>query len=325
VGRNQGVFGYIESTLSADAVLVTGSDGFVGSHLCAALAAGGRRVVAASRRPGGVSLPLLSNASAWQSALKSIDCVVHLAAHVHIMRTTRESAALFQEVNVRGSQFVAEQAAQAGVRRFVYLSTVKVNGEGGDLAYRAADTPQPADAYARSKMQAEEVLRDAARMSGMELAIIRPPLVYGPGVRANFRRLLQLVALGLPLPLRSVDNRRSLVSVWNLVNFIELCATHPRAGGGTWLVSDGEDLSTPQLLQAIARSMHKRARLFAFPPTLLKRLAQLIGMGAEMSRLCDSLLIDATPAANLLGWKPIIGVQQGLERTVAAFLEASRR
>lgn len=315
--------------------MVTGSNGFVGSHLCAALAANGRRVVAVSRRdlpgnlPGEVGnrrLRLLSDQAGWQAALESIDCVVHLAAHVHVMRSVGDSDAVFHEVNVRGTQFVAEQAAQAGVRRMVYLSTVKVNGEGSALSrYRAEDTPQPSDSYARSKMQAEEALRQAALRTGMELAIIRPPLVYGPGVRANFRRLLQLTALGLPLPLRSIENRRSFISVWNLVNFIELCTSHPGAGAGTWLVSDGEDLSTPQLLRKIAAFMHKRARLFPFPPRLLMRFAGMIGMGAEMSRLCDSLLVDSAPAAELLGWKPIVGVDLGLARTVHAFQEELRR
>jgi UDP-4-keto-D-QuiNAc 4-reductase len=315
--------------VSPVSVLVTGSGGFVGSHLCRTLAAGGWRVVAAQRRSGtanpssrveGAYLPLSSGEENWQNALKSVQCVVHLAARVHQLGSAGKAAAAFRQVNVDGTRFAAEQAQRAGVRRFVFLSSIKVNGEGGSpRQYRADDPPEPQDAYAQSKFQAEEMLREFCRRGGMELVIIRSPLVYGPGVRANFHRLLSLAALGLPLPFRSIDNRRSLISIWNLVNFIELGVSHPDAAGETWLISDGEDLSTPDLLARLARLMHRPERLFAFSPRILRRAAVLLGLGAEMSRLCDSLVVDPTPAHRRLNWRPIIGVDEGLARTVEAF------
>jgi UDP-4-keto-D-QuiNAc 4-reductase len=315
--------------VSSSCVLVTGSSGFVGSHLCRTLAAGGWRVVAAQRQRGtadsisgveGAYLPLSSGEENWQSTLKTVHCVVHLAARVHRLGSAGKSAAAFQRVNVGGTRFAAEQAARAGVRRFVFLSSIKVNGEGGSRRqYRADDPPNPQDAYAQSKLEAEEMLRELCRSGGMELVIIRSPLVYGPGVRANFHRLLNLAALGLPLPFRSIDNRRSLISIWNLVNFIESTLSHPAAAGETWLISDGEDLSTPELLVRLARLMHRPDRLFAFSPRILQGAASLFGLGAEMSRLCNSLVVDPTPAHMRLNWRPIISVDEGLARTVEAF------
>jgi nucleoside-diphosphate-sugar epimerase len=309
--------------------LVTGATGFIGSQLCPTLARRGWRVVGVSRsacqgaRTDGleeVVLPLSSQDDLWQDALRSVRCVIHLAAHVHQMRDDPLAANVYREVNVAGSQFVAEQAARAGVRRFVYLSSIKVNGEGGDPApYRAEDEPNPLDDYGRSKRDAEIALRDLCARSGMDLVIIRPPLVYGPGVRANFKRLLHLAALGVPLPLGSIDNRRSLVNVWNLADFIETCMTHPAAPGNTFLISDGEDLSTPQLLRKLARSMRRPSRLFRCPPRALTSVAQWVGLGPEIRRLCDSLQVDSTPAREKLDWRPVVSVDEGLRRTVAAY------
>jgi UDP-glucose 4-epimerase len=239
------------------------------------------------------------------------------------MGAAAQNAAAFHEANVLGSRFVAEQAAQAGVRRFIFLSTIKVNGEGGDgRAYRADDPPNPSDCYSKSKLAAEQTLRALCLVAGMEFVVIRSPLVYGPGVRANFARLLDLAALGLPLPLLSIDNRRSFVGVWNLADFIEICMTHPHANGKTWLISDGEDLSTPDLVRRLARLMHKPARLFSFSPRLLQRLSALFGMSEEVSRLCDSLCIDASPTFRQLNWQPRVSVDEGLARTVAAYQES---
>ena len=310
-------------------ILVTGATGFVGSQLCPTLARHGWRVVSVSRTPRKgaltdgleeVVLPLSSQDDVWQNALRSVRCVIHLAAHVHQMRDDPQAANVYREVNVAGSRFVAEQAARAGVRRFVYLSSIKVNGEGGELVpYRAEDAPNPLDDYGRSKRDAEIALRDLCARAGMELVIIRPPLVYGPGVRANFKRLLHLAAMGVPLPLGSIDNRRSLVNVWNLADFIETCMTHPQAPANTFLISDGEDLSTPQLLGKLAHLMRRPSRLFPFPPRTLNRVAQWVGLGAEVKRLCESLQVDAAPAREKLGWRPVVGVDEGLARTVAAY------
>jgi nucleoside-diphosphate-sugar epimerase len=317
-------YGLPKERLSA---LVTGASGFVGAHLCRFLAERGWHVVAASRKacnqldtPGivNVSLGLSTDSAMWQKSLLSVRCVVHLAAHVHQFGGDRNAAAAFQTVNVEGSRFVAEQAARAGVRRFVYLSSVKVNGERSGLrAFRADDEPNPCDLYGRSKRDAEIVLRDVCSRIGMELVIIRAPLVYGPGVRANFKRLLNLAALGVPLPLGSVENRRSLISIWNLAHFIEVCMAHPEAAGETFLVSDGDDLSTPQLIHKLARLMRKPARLFPFSPAILRRALGMMGFEHEISRLCDSLWVDSTPARDRLSWQPIVSVDEGLARTVA--------
>jgi UDP-glucose 4-epimerase len=267
-----------------------------------------------------VQLPLCCAEEDWQKALKSVDCLVHLAARVHVQGTAGNSVTAFHQTNVAGTRFAMEQAVRAGVGRFVFLSSIKVNGEGGTLRrYRADDIPIPQDPYAQSKLEAESMLHDLCRRHGLELVIIRPPLAYGPGVRANFRRLLRLASIGLPLPFRSIDNRRSLVSIWNLVDFIRCSISHPAAAGKTWLISDGEDLSTPDLLRRLTRLMHRPERLFAVSPRILRGAASLLGLRAEMSRLCDSLVVDASPAYAHLNWHPTIGVDEALALTVDAF------
>jgi nucleoside-diphosphate-sugar epimerase len=310
--------------------LVTGGRGFVGSGLCSSLRDHGWRVVAGSREHvpaadgtnmGSACLPLSTNPGRWQEALKSIDCVVHLAAHVHRMGRDRVPDSDYEIINVEGSRFVAEQSALAGVKRFVFLSSAKVNGEGrSSLPYRAEDPAEPQDAYGRSKLAAEGVIADICGRNGMDLIIIRPPLVYGPGVRANFHRLLRVVELGMPLPLASIHNRRSLIGVANLVDFIETCMTHPLASGRVWLVADGEDLSTPDLLRRLADIMNKPSRLFSCPPSVLKAAANLIGRGEEAARLCDSFMLDTQPAQDILGWRAPIRVDEGLRRTVAEYM-----
>jgi UDP-4-keto-D-QuiNAc 4-reductase len=310
-------------------ILVTGSRGFIGTHLCRMLAESGRPVMAASRGSGrGTSIPgvtdlrltFQSDPAAWRRALDSVCCVIHLAARVHRQGADGKAEELFERDNVEATRFVATQAAEAGVRRFIFLSSIKVNGEGQGLTpYRADDPPMPSDAYARSKLRAEQCLRELCGRLGMELVIIRPPLVYGPGVRANFHRLMTLASLGLPLPFRQINNRRSLVSVWNLGNFIQTCITHPGAPGETWLISDGEDLSTPELFRRLTRLMRRSDRMFPVSATWLRRLAGLVGLRTEMNRLCDSLVLDSTPAAQRLRWRPTMSVNDGLARTVDAY------
>jgi len=309
--------------------LVTGAHGFVGTSLCNLLLKSDWRLVAAHRRVSSPPLlagteqeflPLSAEPRRWLDVLQSIDCVVHLAANVHRMGREAALDASFNSVNVEGTRFVAEQCARAGVKRLVFLSSIKVNGEGNNYtAYRAEDPPDPQDAYARSKLAAETAVRNVCETAGVEFVIIRSPLVYGPGVRANFRSLLKIVELGVPLPLGSIDNRRSLVGVENLVSFIETCMTHPNATGRVWLISDGDDLSTTGLMRKMSRLMQRPDRLFAFPPRWLRRLGKIAGLDAQMGRLCDSLMIDATPAHQDLGWRPTVSVDEELALTVEAF------
>ena len=310
--------------------LVTGAGGFVGGHLCRSLAERSWRVVAARRGlsedgllPGirSVQVVLSLDADSWQEALKTVDCVIHLAGLAHQLRPSASDVSAFNQTNVEGSRFVAEQAVRAGVRRLIFVSSIKVNGEGGSkTAYQAGDAPNPRDPYAQSKLDAEIVLNDVCGRSRMELVIIRPPLIYGPGVGGNFRRLMSLAALGLPLPFLSIDNNRSLIGIWNLASFIETCMTHPLAAGEIWLVSDGEDLSTPMLLRKLSRLMGKPSRLIPTSPQILRGLAACLGFGTAMSRLCGSLRLDSTRARRRLNWTPPLSVDDGLARTVAAFL-----
>jgi len=308
--------------------LITGSNGFVGRTLCETLAQHGWHVVGASRRPAfrsgipgvhDVCLALNTAPDRWREAMTSVGCVVHLAARVHQLGECGENFDDSYRVNIDGSRFVAEQAALAGVKRFVFLSSIKVHGEGEiGRPYTSADAPNPSDSYGKSKIEAERVLVEVCGNAGMELIVVRPPLVYGPGVRANFERLLKLAALGVPLPLGAIDNRRSLISVWNLASFIETAMRHP-AARSVWLVSDGDDLSTPDLFARLARLMGNKPKLFKLPPIWLKRLAVIIGLGAEADRLCNSLQVDTSPAHASLDWTPPLSVNEGLARTVEAY------
>lgn len=255
--------------------------------------------------------------AAWQAALSGIDAVVHLAARVHVMReSASDPLAEFRRVNVAASLKLARQAATAGVRRFVYLSSVKVNGESG--TYTESHPPAPEDAYGVSKHEAEVGLRRIADETGLEVVIIRPPLVYGPGVRANFRALMRAVARGIPLPLGAIDNRRSLVASDNLADFILACLDQPAARNETFLVSDGEDLSTTDLIRRLARVMGRPARLLPVPASLLMAAATLAGQRDVARRLLGSLQVDISKARRLLNWAPRISVDEGLRRAVAA-------
>jgi nucleoside-diphosphate-sugar epimerase len=229
----------------------------------------------------------------------------------------------FRRTNVDGTDVLARQAAAAGVRRFIFVSSAKVNGEATlpGQAFTADDTPNPKDPYAVSKLEAELRLREIAAATGMEVSIIRPPLVYGPGVKANFDSMLRWLALGVPLPLASVDlNRRSLVSVGNLVDLILLCLHHPAAADQTFLVSDGEDLSTVQLLDRAAKAMGRSARLFPLPPALLKLSLILLNRPQIYQRLCGSLQLDISKTRTLLGWTPPVSVDDGLRAAVRRIL-----
>ncbi len=256
----------------------------------------------------------------WSVALSDVDVVVHLAARVHVMEDIADDPLVeFRKVNVDGTLNLARQAAAAGVKRLVFASSVKVHGEetAPGKAFVESDIPAPRDAYGQSKQEAELGLRQIASQSDMEVVIIRPPLVYGPGVKANFAALMRAVQRGWSLPLGAVRNQRSLVGLDNLVDFIMICATHPRAANQTFLVSDGNDLSTPDLVRGLAQAAGVPARLLPVPPRLLGAGAALVGKSASVQRLCGNLQIDISKARDLLDWKPPVSVAEGLRRAVA--------
>jgi UDP-glucose 4-epimerase len=260
----------------------------------------------------------------WSRALAGIDCVVHLAAHVHVMNPTPKDRIEFERTNVLGSERLARSAAESGVKRFVYLSSIKVNGEHtAARAFRADDVPHPQDDYARSKLEAERRLADIGASSDMAVAVVRPPLVYGAGVRANFLRLLSLAHSGLPLPLASIANVRSMVSVWNLCDLIRALLQHGQPMTGVFLAGDGEDVSTAELVRRLAKIMNRRSRLFAMPIGALRILAALAGRRAELSRLCESLAVDISDTCTRLAWSPPLSLDAGLRRTVSWYLQRS--
>jgi nucleoside-diphosphate-sugar epimerase len=243
--------------------------------------------------------------------------VIHAAARAHIMKDeVADPLAEYRRVNVDGTLNLARQAAAAGVKRFIFISSIKVNGEQTPLGqpFTADDTPAPEDAYGISKWEAEQGLQQLATETGMEVVIIRPPLVYGPGVKGNFASMIKLVAKGLPFPLGAIHNQRSLVAVDNLVDLIITCIDHPVAANQVFLAGDGQDLSTTELLRGVAKAMGKPARLIPVPSSLLMLGATLLGKKAVAQRLLGSLQVDIAKARNLLGWEPPVSVEEGLER-----------
>lgn len=313
-------------------ILVTGANGFVGTAVMNRVRGRGAVRSQSVQRADGlqrVAVGDIDEDTDWSYALAGVKAVVHLAARVHVMQDRAgDSLSAFRRVNVEGSLQLARQSAAAGVRRFVYVSSIKVNGEATSAgrAFRDDDLPQPLDPYGISKHEAELGLRQLAASTGMELVIVRPPLVYGPGVRANFRSMMSWLRRGVPLPFGAIDNRRSLVALDNLCDLLVTCVRHPAAAGQTFLVSDGEDVSTTQLLQRLGQAMGHPARLVPVPPAALRAVFNMIGKRDISQRLFSSLQVDITPARNLLGWRPPIGLDEGLRRAAAAFLaETARR
>lgn len=274
-----------------------------------------------------VRVPQISGVTDWSQLLANIDIVVHLAARVHVMQETEMDAlSAFQEVNLHGTVKLARQAAISGVRRFVYVSSIKVNGEYTDSQpFTESDPPAPQDSYAISKWQAEQALHEIGKETGMEIVILRPPLVYGPGVKANFYNLLRLVSKTLPLPLSSIRNRRSMIYVENLADAVAACATHPNAAGQSYLVNDGRAVSTPELIQQISSAMGKPSRLLPFPISILRAFAFLLGKAEIIDRLSQSLEIDDSKIRCELDWRTPYTSKQGLEKTVNWFLENADR
>jgi nucleoside-diphosphate-sugar epimerase len=261
----------------------------------------------------------------WRRALNGVEMVVHAAARTHVLHDAAANTHRYFEVNAQGTEQLARAAAAAGVRRFIYLSSVKVNGEStSEHPYRSDDPPRPQDDYGRSKLQAEISLAQAAKGTAMEVAIVRPPLIYGPGVRANFLRLMQWVDRRRPLPFGSIHNARSLVSVWTVNDLLLKLLAHPRSVSGVWLVADGEDLATPDLIRRIGRSLEREVRLLRVPRALLLLCGGLAGKGAELARLCGSLQVDAGPTRRAFDWSPPLSVDEALQRTAAWYVREHR-
>jgi len=315
-------------------VLVTGANGFVGRIVCRDLQAAGWQVRMAVRGPDRVPRDVtgaesylvgdLSGTTDWRQAVEGVDAVVHLAARVHQLRDSGPDAlAAYRAVNTDATLALGRAALSSGVRRLVYISTIKVNGEANvGRPFRADDPPDPHDAYAVSKLEGERGLMELAA-SGLEVVVIRPTLVYGPGVRANFHRLMRLAGAGIPLPLGAVDNRRSLVSVWNLSSLVRRALESGQAPGRVWLVSDDQDISTADLIRLMAAAMGKPARLLPVPVGVLQALGRIAGRRDEVMRLTESLRVDISDTKSELGWVPPVSLAEGVRRTIEAERKAA--
>jgi nucleoside-diphosphate-sugar epimerase len=305
--------------------LVTGVSGFVGTHLYEELLGNKYRVMLAVRtaisRNGDLQQVVIEAIDArteWTVALKNVDVVVHLAARVHVMK----DAAInpldeFRNVNVDGTLNLAKQAANAGVKRFIFISSIKVNGENTEIGkpFLETDKENPQDAYGTSKYEAEQGLMRIAEETGMEVVIIRPPLVYGAGVKANFASMMHVIKRSIPLPLGAIHNKRSFVYVGNLVSLIIHCIDHPAAANQTFLVSDGHDVSTTELLCSCADALGVKARLLPVPQKFVEICAAIIGKRDVAQRLCGNLQVDISKARLLLGWAPPVSLAEGLKAT----------
>ncbi len=312
-------------------VLVTGADGFVGRHLQRALAAQGIehrtavRVAADSSDHRCFAVGDIGPLTDWSAAVDGIDVIVHLAGRAHVLReTASDPQAEFMRVNAKGTAGLVVAAVRAGVRRVVYVSSIGVHGDTtSDAPFTAASPLRPHNAYAESKLSGESAARSAAG-TRVEVVVLRPPLVYGSGVRANFLRLMQWIDKERPLPLGAIRNSRSLVNVWNLCDLLINLSTHPNAPGRAWMVSDDHDLSTAQLIRYIANLMGRRAKLLPIPLGLLNGIARLAGKQVEVERLCESLVIDIKQTRDELGWHPPVSFDEGLSRTVRWYLSERR-
>jgi len=320
-------------------ILVTGASGFIGKSTCETLMSKGFQVVGAVRNPEKAStIPAgckriavgeIGPQTFWGHALKGVDAVVHTAAIVHNIKNDAQGTMLpfYRIVNTYGTYNLAQQAAAAGVRRLIYLSSIKVNGETTESGrpFTGEDKPEPVDAYGISKLEAEKGLLHLADETGLEVVIIRPPLVYGPAVKANFLNLMKLVDTGIPLPLASIDNRRSFIFLGNIVDAIGNCIDHPNAAGKTYLLSDGEDLSIPGLIRRLAMAMGKPARLFPVSCNILFRMAKLSGRLNSLLKVIGSLTVDGSLIRKDLGWKPSFTVEDGIKETVSWYLRRAKK
>lgn len=315
-------------------ICVTGASGFIGKELCVQLLKEKYNVVATVRNAKLQSLSSQKNLriseianidinSDWSETLSGINCVIHCAAKVHVMRENEVDAlSSYRKINVEGTRNLAEQAFSAGVKRLIFLSSIKVNGENTHRSYfKHTDIPSPKDAYSISKWEAEQVLQEISKQTGLEVVIVRVPLVYGKEVKGNFLHLLNIVAKGIPLPFSKVKNLRSFLGLDNLIAFLIYCIDHPKASGQTFLLSDGEDISTCDLIKKIANNMQKPLRIFPVPIFFLRFLGKVLGKSSEMNRVIDFLQIDSSFTFKFLGWKPTTSIDEGLYKTVQWYLK----
>jgi nucleoside-diphosphate-sugar epimerase len=316
--------------MTAVKVLVTGASGFVGEAVVLKLLVDKKFCpIAAARGPTRLQglcpvQPFDLTHAKVLPALDDVQVVIHAAARVHVMNETAiDALAEFRKVNVEGTLGLAQRAAKSGVKRFIFISSIKVNGESTlpGKPFKADDRPNPQDPYGVSKYEAEEALKQLGRATGMEVVIIRPPLVYGPGVKANFLSMLNWLNKGIPLPLGAIRNQRSLVNIGNLVSLVVTCIDHPTAANQTFLVSDGEDLSTTQLLRRLSRALGKPARLLPVPEWLLTLTASALGKKAIAQRICGSLQVDINKNRELLGWTPPVNMDKAMRQTAGHYLE----
>lgn len=317
-------------TLERGTALVTGATGFVGRFLCTRLLADGFRVrgtLLASEKPAAliygvepVTVKPLAADTPWTHSLAGVDVIIHLAARVHIMNdTSADPLSEFRKVNVDGTAQLAREAAKAGVKRFIFISSIKVNGEESSRSYTTESPAAPSDPYGISKWEAEKALRKIEAETGLEVVVVRPTLVYGPGVKANFLNMMNIITKGIPLPLASITNKRSLIYVGNLVDALAICASHPAAAGNTYLVSDGEDVSTPELIRRTAKALELPARLFPVPVSLMRAAGKLTGKCGAVNRLTGSLTVDSSKIRQELGWNPPFTMEEGLAETARWF------
>lgn len=308
-------------------ILLTGATGFVGSHLLSYLQSQKKTVRVLGRQkpedvfPENFFQADLTQSNSYTAALNGIEVVVHCAARAHIMNDkTKNPLVEFRRQNTESTLHLAHQAAKAGVKRFIFISSIKVNGEESlkGQAFSATDTPKPEDAYGQSKAEAEKQLLDLASDGEMEIVIIRPPLIYGPGVKANFALLIKLLSLRV-LPLKSItNNKRSLVSIYNLTNFIACCLNHPNAANKIFMVSDDEDVSTVELLQHLSEATGRRCILLPFPESLFRALGKLLGKSNMIDRLCGSLQVDISETKRSLHWSPPYTVSEGMKKSFSS-------
>ncbi len=312
-------------------VLITGATGFIGRNLTERLFSEGLHCPTAigRKKPNCtysfsryIQINSIDSETDWSIALVDIDVIVHLAARVHVMDDpSSDPLTSFRKVNVHGTLNLARQAASVGVKRFIFISSIKVNGESTipGKPFQADESSGPEDPYGISKKEAEDNLKKLEGETGMEVVIIRPPLVYGPGVKANFLRMMRWVNKRIPLPLGSIQNKRSLVALDNLVDLIITCIDHPAAANQTFLAGDGEDLSTTELLARLGQAMGKPTRLIPVPTSILKLIAKALGKGDISARLCGNLQVDISKTCQILNWKPLISVDKGLEKAARGF------